>query len=252
MYIGVTSRPVEQRWGKNGSQYTKNRNPCFYNAIIKYGWDNFEHKILFSDLSEIDAKSKEKELILKYHTCVYDENKNGYNMTFGGDGMQGYKPSKETLQKMSESHTGKNNSFYGKHHSDIQKKKWSEDRKNTRCGKENSFFGKHHTKETRQKLSEIASKRVGESNPNFNNHALAGKNHPMYGKHLSDETKAKISKSHIGVGKKVMCIETNKTYKTIKDAAVDMNLDAGSISRCCNGVYKSVKGYHFKLQPQGE
>lgn len=35
MYIGITSRHPEVRWGNNGSQYTKTKNPYFYNAIKK-------------------------------------------------------------------------------------------------------------------------------------------------------------------------------------------------------------------------
>ena len=36
-YIGVTKLDPEQRW-KNGMGYKKQ---SFYNAIMKYGWDNF-------------------------------------------------------------------------------------------------------------------------------------------------------------------------------------------------------------------
>ena len=42
-YIGQTSQKAEERWrdgkGYIGSSY-------FFNAILKYGWDNFSHEII--------------------------------------------------------------------------------------------------------------------------------------------------------------------------------------------------------------
>ena len=44
VYIGQTSKSLDERCGKNGSGYIG----CirFYNAIQKYGWNNFEHEII--------------------------------------------------------------------------------------------------------------------------------------------------------------------------------------------------------------
>ena len=62
VYIGITSRSVKRRWGNNGKQYLYD-NSRFANAIQKYGWDNFEHEILFEGLSKKEACQKEIELI---------------------------------------------------------------------------------------------------------------------------------------------------------------------------------------------
>ena len=78
-YIGITSCSPNKRWGKNGSHYKKNIH--FWNAIQKYGWDGFEHNILYSGLSVQDACAKEKELIEKYQTYNFAF---GYNNTKGG------------------------------------------------------------------------------------------------------------------------------------------------------------------------
>ena len=59
-YVGITSRTANKRW-KNGKGYRSS--PHFNNAINKYGWENFNHEILFTNLSEKEAKEKEKELI---------------------------------------------------------------------------------------------------------------------------------------------------------------------------------------------
>ena len=46
IYIGITSKDPEKRWGHNGYNYKSSS--YFYSAIQKYGWDNFEHNILFT------------------------------------------------------------------------------------------------------------------------------------------------------------------------------------------------------------
>ena len=100
-YIGITRRKPELRW-KKGSDYK--HNPYFYNSILKYGWDGFEHEILFENLSEDEAKEKERELINEYNT----NNRNfGYNLTGGGDGL--FNPCEELRQKMRNRALGKNN-----------------------------------------------------------------------------------------------------------------------------------------------
>lgn len=93
-YIGITCQTPSNRW-RGGNGY--NRCPFFYNSILKNGWDNFLHEILFDNLSEKDAKSKEKELILLHNTR--DKNY-GYNLTEGGDGSSGYKYTEAQIECM--------------------------------------------------------------------------------------------------------------------------------------------------------
>lgn len=79
VYIGLTSLPPEQRWNK-GRGYSRNYH--FFNAIIKYGWDNIEHSILHSNLTATDAQNIEAQLIAQYHS---DNPQYGYNHTVGGE-----------------------------------------------------------------------------------------------------------------------------------------------------------------------
>lgn len=83
-YFGIhKGNDVRKRWA-NGLGYRTQT--VFFRAIVKYGWDNFQHKVLYKNLSEQEAKKKEKELINKYKTNASNKNhKNGYNMTPGGD-----------------------------------------------------------------------------------------------------------------------------------------------------------------------
>ena len=90
-YIGITCQNPVERWGKNGNRYFgktkksgKFNHPYFVHAILKYGWDNFTHEILYTDLGELQAKLIERSLIRYYKNL-----KLSYNVTDGGDGVLG-------------------------------------------------------------------------------------------------------------------------------------------------------------------
>lgn len=80
VYIGITCKTPKERWGLNGSRYIKNNH--FYNAILKYGWDNIKHEILYTDLSKQEACNKEIELIKEYNST---DDRYGYNQSTGGE-----------------------------------------------------------------------------------------------------------------------------------------------------------------------
>lgn len=122
-YVGITSQKPNDRW-KNGKGY--DYNSYFTRAIQKYGWDNFQHEIVASNLTEEEAKNFEKILIEKLKSNI---RKYGYNLSAGGDGVSG-------VQRF-----GEDNSFYGKHHSDESRKKISKSRMGKYCGKDNPNFG---------------------------------------------------------------------------------------------------------------
>lgn len=98
IYIGITSLTPERRWNK-GVGYKSQ--PYFYNAILKYGWDNIKHEILYSNLTYDEACSWEKYLIELHGTT--DPNY-GYNISAGGfGGSLGIKNSEEVRKRKSES-----------------------------------------------------------------------------------------------------------------------------------------------------
>lgn len=84
-YIGMTNN-VKRRWRQKGSEYKSATK--FYEAILKYGWDNFTHEILERDLSESDARKREI-----YYIALYDTQNElkGYNTDKGGRGGKIYK-----------------------------------------------------------------------------------------------------------------------------------------------------------------
>ena len=80
-YIGQTSTDRQNREGKNGLYYKQCT--AFYNAILKYGLENFQYEILEKDLSLEEAKELEKFYINFYKTYLPE---NGYNISRGGEG----------------------------------------------------------------------------------------------------------------------------------------------------------------------
>ena len=81
-YIGITCQPFIKRCGTDGKRYVKCR--YFWNAIQKYGWENFDHQILYSGLSHDEACKMEQKLITEYKT---NDPEYGYNISRGGDGF---------------------------------------------------------------------------------------------------------------------------------------------------------------------
>lgn len=102
VYIGITCQTVERRWRNGGYGYSNKGSEYFYNAILKYGWDNFKHEVISNDLNKEEAENLEKELIKKYKS---NDKRYGYNILSGG-----YSPGampEETRKKVSESRKGK-------------------------------------------------------------------------------------------------------------------------------------------------
>lgn len=201
IYIGQTCQKPEKRWN-NGEGYKD----CtyFYSAIQTYGWDNFDHEILFEGLTLEEANVKEKELIAKYTS---NNKEYGYNLMDGGFNSS---PNEVTKKRMSEAHIGKPGYWTGKHRSEETKEKirkanigyiksqetrekLSKANKGKIVSKETgekiskALKGKKLSEEHRQKLSEA---KRGEKHPNW---GKRGKEVPTFGRKASEETKQKIS-----------------------------------------------------------
>ena len=195
---------VEKRWGKNGINYKSS--PHFYSAIQKYGWDNFEHIILFENLTKEEACLKEQELIREYNSMNRDF---GYNSTSGGEAFE---MSEDVKIKKSISMLGNKNGL-GKPCSKEKAKKISDSQK-----------GKKLSEEHKKKLSKSASKR----------HVSC-----------SDKKKEKLRNNYPNM-KAVMCLETNTIYKSVQECARQLNLQATNIVKVCKGSKHTTGGYHFK------
>ena len=148
-YVGITSTTTEHRWGKNGENYK--HQPYFWKAIQKYGWDNIEHVVIATDLSEIEACKMEQQLISEYKSNI---SKFGYNISAGGESpFYGIKRNKTWCANIAKSMSGNLNRVH---------KNSPEERKRISNRMLGNNYGsrRHITDEYRQKALESQPNRV--------------------------------------------------------------------------------------------
>ena len=203
-YIGITCRKPSERW-QNGNGYKNNQH--FFRAIQKYGWHNFSHEILYTDLGKSEAEQLEIQIIREYHATDPDF---GYNIENGGNGTDKF--TDEIKQKISD-----------------------------------ALKGHVCTSETRQKISKAKkgrpSQKRGRMPPEFvekNRLAHLGQTPWNKGRQWTADERAKCG------GKAVRCIELNKMYRTAHEAGADLNIDFSSICKCVKGKAKTAGGYHWE------
>lgn len=213
-YFGITKDEPKRRWS-GGHGYKRSR--YFNFAIQKYGWENFDHKIVKDGLTKDEAFDLEKELIEKYKTT---DDRFGYNISEGGQsGAAGVCQSEETREK-------RRTSMLGRKQSEETRRKMSEAAK-----------GRTFSEETRKKMSEAAKGKImSEETRRKIGDAARGRKH-------SEETKRILSEAH--AKKKVYCVETKIVYNGIREAAKETGLFATNICAVCKGKHKHTKGYHF-------
>jgi group I intron endonuclease len=232
-YIGITSQDVNKRWGVNGSNYLEKRNghyahPVFAHALLKYSsWnEDWEHIILYDNMSEAQAKDVEKLLIANYKTNVYRYHNPtyGYNCTDGGDGTCGTHLSEDTRMRISEHTKGENNPMYGV------------------CGSDHPMFGRQHSEESKQKMSKNRSgklvgkdnpmygvKRYGEDNPMYNVKRY-GVDNPNYG-NIGIKNKASVIR---------YCLELNEFFCGAKEVERCLGIPMSSVAKACRKVYQTA------------
>lgn len=103
-YIGVTVN-FNRRMKEHQYRHKEKTTSKFYRAIRKYGWGNFQWETIYTS-NDWDFTYTIME---NYFIRIYDTYKNGYNMTFGGEGTLGntYKHSQETKERLRKQHLGK-------------------------------------------------------------------------------------------------------------------------------------------------
>ena len=223
-YIGQTSKYyINDRWSQH-KNYAKNnkRKGYLYNAMRKYGIENFEFKVILHNIPVEQLNFYEQLWINKLKTKA----PNGYNLTDGGGGTRGLIPwnkgiarSEETINKikshytpevraeMSKRMSGENNPNYGKRgRKGIQ-----------RYGEENPFFGKHHTEETKILLSELQSNK-----------------------------KQKVAMVDIDTEKILLIFDSYaEATRYLKKNTQYTKADDSAISKCARGIYTCVYGYKW-------
>lgn len=217
VYIGLTSMNPLKRW-KNGEGYENCT--AFYRAVKKYGWDNIRHEILLSGLDKETACRKEKEYI-RAHNSTNPEH--GYNLTTGGE------------------HYEFNSAIKARLSASI-KKAYAEHPEYRRRISENQR-GKKASEESSKKKRE-AMLRYYESHPEKKTRCGDG----IRGKKRSDEFSRQLGERK---SKRVICIESQMTYRSIKEASEAENVPRTGITNMLSGRAKTCGGKTFAYAGQG-
>lgn len=206
LYIGITIRSLETRHKEHLSHI--NDNFALHRALKRYGVENFEVSVIDNAKTLNELKQKEKYWIKELNTYVHSENSNGYNLTLGGDGVEGRPLSDEARAKIKKAaieqkrFKGKNNPNYGV---------------KARKGKDHPMYGTKHSNETLQKQSIIKAK---------------DKN-PMYGKFGEANPSSKpVLQIDYKTG------ETINRFVSLSEATKETGVKIYGISKCCKGKQK--------------
>ena len=234
-YIGQTTKDLEERKESHYYAIYKDKNFAIHKAILKYGWENFKWEILEKCDSKEELDEMEFHFIKQYDTFI---SKNGYNMTWGGEGSPGKIFTEDYRKKLRIAQTGKKLSQETKEKlrkimkGRVFTKEWKK-----KIGESNKGKIHPHTEETKKKIS---------------NSMLGNKNH-FFGKHHTEETKEKIrlavsgnksilSKRYIITtpsGEEIKVHGIRKFCREFKDEKLTHNL----LISCVKGIQNHHKGY---------
>ena len=218
VYIGITKQRPTKRW-LHGQGYSKQS--YFFNAILKYGWDNISHEVLFTGLTREQAEEKEIELIAEYKS---NQREFGYNIDYGG---RVNRMSDETKEKIRQANIGKHHSKETcKKLSNLESERWknAEYRQNQiekRKGKTPWNKGRTTPEDVRQKQSDAKKgKYVGALHHN---------------------------------SKKIINLDTGQIYDSIGLIAKELNIKNGThIVEVCKGKRKKAYGYRWAYYKESE
>jgi len=166
-YVGQ-SIDIQNRWKKNYSTAKCKFQRKLYNALLKYGYENF-NKVVLEELENPTQKllDDREGYWMKHYNCI----ENGYNLRGGGNGHGWH--SEETKEKI---RIARAKQIIGRNHvSDEAKTKMSMERKGKPLSKETciklsiSHIGNRHTEKSKREISKTMagrpSLRKGKSMP---------------------------------------------------------------------------------------
>lgn len=81
-YIGFSTNPIKRWYTHKHLALKGKRTIPFYNAIVKYGWDDFNKEIIYESFDFNHTLSFMENYFIKYFKSHISEN--GYNLDYGG------------------------------------------------------------------------------------------------------------------------------------------------------------------------
>lgn len=209
VYIGITSQIPKYRWNNGKGYFNCSKSPL-KSSIIKYGWGNIKHEVLFTNLTEDTAKSLEIKLIKHYKNLGIS-----LNITDGGEGCRGVIPWNKGIKIPYE----KSNKLKGTHLTEEHKRKISLSHKGKSCR------GKGWKLSDKQKAL-LKSINTGRIRPDYE--------------------RLKISQNSAN-NKKVVELDTNGNiihiYRSASEAGKKYNISSSWVAKACRN--KTVCSGHI-------
>ena len=106
-YVGLTKRTLEERWAQhvsNAKSNVRTSRQLIVRAIKKYGDNNFTTEIIETCEDKKTMCLREIYWIDALKTRADMDGHHGYNLTDGGEGINGYIPTKESIERYRISH----------------------------------------------------------------------------------------------------------------------------------------------------
>lgn len=229
IYIGQTKQNLKQRWGSDGRRY---KGQIFYDAIKKYGWDNFEHILILDNLTQEQANHYEKIFIKEYNTT----NKNfGYNITDGGNSNTLNEKQKELRRKLNYQ-MWQDGTFKELINTPVY------------CVELNQSFESALEAERQLKINNSAIQKVCKGQLNYTGIKNGQPLHWIYLKDYNEDiVKILEGKQEIlkGVSIPIYCVELDKIFNSATEAGAELGIDASSIRKVIRGKQKTAGKFHW-------
>jgi group I intron endonuclease len=167
-YVGITSDVGRRKYW----HYSGRGSKLVYCAVQKYGEGRLTFEVWYEGDEEW-VKTMERRTIIALGTKA----PNGYNLTLGGEGTVGWRPSQEFRDRVRRFHTGRKRSSYTRHlMSQAQKDCSNRDGSHQKSG--NARRGCKHSTEAKNRMSEKASARRGSLAPRSKRVLVSGVEYP--------------------------------------------------------------------------
>ena len=216
-YIGKTKRTINARQGQDWSRYKKCR--LLWAAIQKYGTDSIRIDVLFfGELTDEESSEMERYYIELYKTNVnrYSNPAYGYNLTDGGEGVCGWKPTDERRNKLVEQMRKVGKEHAGKTLSETTRQRLSDSHKGIRLG---------------YKMPEETKRKIGEAN------SL---------KNMTPEERERRSKSKMKMVSAFNPITGEELVFESRDVAADyFGVRSSAVTRWIDGTRNPSNNYVF-------
>ena len=216
-YIGFTSLEIDKRFNQHMTGQGNAR--LLYNAVKKYGKDNFSVELIESNSDmNYTLKTLEPKYIKEYDT----RNRNmGYNLSPGGNSTIGSKRTEEQKKKMSEQRKGKPRpESYGKKMSEI-------------------LSGRPKTEEHKRKLS------IANTGKKFSDERK--KNHSQCLKGIKKKSNESYLKSNKRNSWEVIHPDGKiEIFNSLTEPCLKYNLSPSQMSRVNTGVIEKHRGFRCR------